>query len=100
MLWYLHLCAIRNVVVTEYRDSATGEMRLNADGSGQFTNVTLHPAVTISGSGDAVAAKALNEEAHRTCFIARSINFPVIVEPVEKNELERSAWLDVFGEDA
>jgi organic hydroperoxide reductase OsmC/OhrA len=82
MLWYLHLCATRNVVVTEYRDSAIGQMQLDPDGSGQFTMVTLHPEVTLSSSSDQHAARAIHEDAHRMCFIARSVNFPVRVEPV------------------
>src|SRR5262245_44686382 len=48
MLWYLHLCAINNITVTNYRDNAEGTMQMNADGSGQFVSVTLNPAVTIS----------------------------------------------------
>lgn len=79
MLWYLHLCADRGIVVTEYRDVATGEMRINAGGSGEFTQVTLAPAVRITNAGDAARAAALHEEAHRLCFIARSVNFPVTV---------------------
>jgi organic hydroperoxide reductase OsmC/OhrA len=80
MLWYLHLCAIGNVVVTGYRDLAVGELHVNADGSGQFTRVALHPEVTISASSDESAARTLHEEAHRLCFIARSVTFPVVVE--------------------
>lgn len=82
MLWYLHLCATRNVVVTQYRDSAVGEMQLNLDGSGQFRSVTLHPEVTISASSDQNIANAAHEDAHHMCFIARSVNFPVRVDPV------------------
>jgi organic hydroperoxide reductase OsmC/OhrA len=56
-------------------------MRTEADGSGRFERVTLHPHVTIAG-GDAEKARALHEDAHRLCFIANSVNFPVEVEPV------------------
>ena len=84
MLWFLHLCADRGVVVTAYRDAPVGEMQLNADGSGQFTRVTLHPQVEIA-DGSRLASLApdhdgvgeLHREAHRLCFIARSVNFPV-----------------------
>ena len=48
MLWYLHLCAINGVVVSTYIDHAVGTMEENSDGSGQFTNVTLHPRVTVA----------------------------------------------------
>lgn len=79
MLWYLHLCATRGIVVTRYTDTPAGELAMNGDGSGQFTHVTLHPQVQIV-EGDAALAATLHEEAHRLCFIARSVNFPVTVE--------------------
>ena len=76
MLAYLHLCAVNDVNVSAYRDSAVGEMRENADGSGEFTRVVLRPKVTIT-SGDAAKAADLHHRAHELCFIARSVNFPV-----------------------
>lgn len=79
MLSYLHLCAVNHIVVTEYRDAASGVMRENPDGSGEFVSVTLKPVVKIA-SGDAAKAQELHHEAHRLCFIARSVNFPVETE--------------------
>ncbi len=81
MLWYLHLCAVNGVVVTRYRDEAEGTMVQDADGGGRFERVTLHPQVTIS-AGDEAKARALHTDAHRLCFIANSLNFPVDVQPV------------------
>jgi organic hydroperoxide reductase OsmC/OhrA len=34
MLWYLHLCATKSVIVTAYEDTAEGQMQTHADGSG------------------------------------------------------------------
>ena len=76
MLAYLHLCAVNGVVVEGYLDEAEGTMRENADGSGEFVKVVLHPTVRISG-GDPEKAMALHDTAHHLCFIARSVNFPV-----------------------
>ncbi len=81
MLWYLHLCADANIVVTAYSDHAEGRMRLTQDGGGRFEEVTLRPAVTLKGRFDAGLARALHERAHHLCFIANSMNFPVNVEP-------------------
>lgn len=81
-LWYLHLCASAGIRVLAYRDAATGVMAENADGSGQFAQVTLRPEVTI-GAGDNVQhARALHAEAARLCFLARSVRFPIKHEPV------------------
>jgi len=79
MLWYLHLCAVKGVIVLDYSDAAIGIMEENADGSGQFTRVELHPVVTVSSESDTLAAQSLHQRAHEFCFIARSVNFPVVV---------------------
>jgi organic hydroperoxide reductase OsmC/OhrA len=86
MLWYLHLCAVNNVVVVEYRDGASGVMRENADGSGEFVSVLLKPAVKISAESDRAKALALHHDAHGFCFVARSVNFPVEVSPEISSE--------------
>jgi organic hydroperoxide reductase OsmC/OhrA len=81
MLWYLHLCAVNGVVVVDYFDDAEGEMEENPDGSGQFTKVILNPRVTVADSSMFSKAQALHEDAHKMCFIARSVNFPVLHQP-------------------
>jgi organic hydroperoxide reductase OsmC/OhrA len=77
MLSYLHACVLANVVVTSYTDDATGTMITEPDGSGRFLEVTLNPRVMISSGCDPVAAERAHQEAHRMCFIANSVNFPV-----------------------
>lgn len=77
MLWYLHLCAVNGLRVLDYRDAAHGVMEEGADGGGRFLGVTLRPRVECAAGGDPAKALALHEEAHRLCFIARSVNFPV-----------------------
>lgn len=76
MLSYLHLCAVAGIVVVAYADAAEGTMRETGDGGGRFTDVVLRPRVTIA-SGDPAQAAGLHEEAHRLCFIASSVDFPV-----------------------
>jgi organic hydroperoxide reductase OsmC/OhrA len=77
MLWYLHLCSANHVTVLDYRDAASGVMEETEDGSGEFVRVVLKPTVKISGDMDRGKALALHGEAHRLCFIARSVKFPV-----------------------
>jgi len=67
--------------VTAYRDDASGVMAVNPNGSGAFTAATLRPRVTLASQSDPVRAQGLHEDAHRHCFIAASVNFPVHVEP-------------------
>jgi organic hydroperoxide reductase OsmC/OhrA len=77
MLAYLHLCADRGIVVTDYRDEAEGEMAEHEDGSGEFKRAILRPQVTITDASRAAEAEDLHSRAHELCFIARSVNFPV-----------------------
>jgi organic hydroperoxide reductase OsmC/OhrA len=77
MLWYLHLCSVNHLTVLDYRDTASGVMEEGDDGSGQFIRVVLRPKVKVSAGADQANALALHSEAHRLCFIARSVRFPI-----------------------
>ena len=84
MLWHLHLCSENGVIVTGYTDEATGIMIETADGGGSFSEVTLHPVVTVSDASMKDKANSLHHEANRLCFIANSVKFPVHHQPVCK----------------
>lgn len=81
MLWFLSRCARKRVVVTAYEDDAVGTMIEHRDGSGEFTVVTLRPTITLAAEADVELLARLHEESHHLCFIARSVNFPVKIEP-------------------
>lgn len=81
MLWYLHLCAVAGVVVTDYKDIATGTMTETNDGGGHFTDVLLNPIVTVADASMITKANELHHEANKFCFIARSCNFPIRHQP-------------------
>lgn len=82
MLWYLHLCADQKIIVESYVDDAAGEMHIAANGIGRFTGITLRPRIKLQDAQTATQAIALHQKAHEFCFIANSLNFPVIVEPL------------------
>lgn len=82
MLSYFHVAVRNGVAVTAYTDAAIGSLRLNRDGSGEFTSVVLHPRVVLADESQRTLADSLHERAHQLCFIARSVNFPVLNEPV------------------
>jgi organic hydroperoxide reductase OsmC/OhrA len=79
-LSYLALAALAGIHVVSYEDAAKGTMA-ETGGAGHFTEVVLHPRVTIAAGADASKARALHEQAHGVCFIAASVNFPVRCEP-------------------
>lgn len=80
MLTYLALCARAKIEVVGYEDDASGTMVMES-GGGRFTEVTLRPRVSVAPGSDLDKARALHEAAHRDCFIASSVNFPVRHEP-------------------
>ena len=89
MLWFLRMAARDGVVVVAYADEAVGTMRVESAGGGQFIEVVLHPRVTIrvpppEAAGDPMTdavLMAMHERSNEHNFIARSINFPVLLEP-------------------
>jgi organic hydroperoxide reductase OsmC/OhrA len=65
-LWYLHLAEVTMV------DNAQ---------RGQFTQIVLRPHVTIRAGGDRDLAEHLHHAAHEKCYVANSVNFPIVCEP-------------------
>ena len=89
MMWLLHLAARDGVAVLGYSDRATGTMRVSGASQGQFQEVVLHPRVVVATDAtlpdgtpvdDEVLAQ-LHREAAEHCFIMRSVNFAVRVQP-------------------
>jgi organic hydroperoxide reductase OsmC/OhrA len=79
MLSYLAECARARIEVIAYEDQASGIMALK-DGRVRFVEVMLAPKVTV-GAGDLGKAEELHAKAHAECFIANSVNFPVLNKP-------------------
>ena len=81
MLWYLHFCSDKKIIVEEYKDNATATMQLDPNGSGKFIEATLHPVIKIKSAANIQLAHDLHEQAHKFCFIANSLNFDVSIKP-------------------
>ncbi|WP_062054835.1 OsmC family protein [Aquimarina longa] len=77
MLWYLHLCSMHKIIVTDYVDNAMGIMEESKNGSGKFKEVILNPIVTVESSEMITKANEIHETANEMCFIANSCNFSV-----------------------
>ena len=76
MLTYLAEAARAGVHVVAYSDEAGGTMQLK-DGRMRFTDVSLRPTLLIAKDSDPALAMRLHEKAHKHCFIANSVNFPI-----------------------
>ncbi|MGY5851465.1 OsmC family protein [Salegentibacter sp. F14] len=81
MLWYLHLCSVNKISVTEYIDNATGRMEETENGSGKFTEIILNPSVKITNANLIDKANELHSEANKMCFIANSCNIKIEHKP-------------------
>lgn len=81
MLWFLHTCTDMGIIITDYRDQPKGEMIEHRDGSGEFTRVILYPKVITATEVAQTTITDLHHQAHQKCFIARSVNFEVLVQP-------------------
>jgi len=77
LLSYLHACVTAGVVVVSYRDRASGVMTEDGRSGGSFTEVLLRPEVTVADASMIDRAERAHDDAHRMCFIANSVNFPV-----------------------
>lgn len=81
MLWYLHFCSVNKIIVEEYVDHATAIMVEEESGKGYFKKVTLNPSVRVKDSTMIAQAIELHKKASEYCFIANSVNFPVLHNP-------------------
>lgn len=85
MLFALSLLSKAGFVVESYEDAAVGTMSKRADGKTALTGVTLRPRVRFLGAvPDADAYARIHHEAHEECYIANSVNFPVLLEPTSE----------------
>ncbi|SOD18984.1 OsmC family protein [Pedobacter xixiisoli] len=78
MMSFLYVCSLHQINVLSYTDSATGTLETDQKGSGRFTEVHLHPVVTIDNPKQIELANSLHQKANKLCFIANSCNFKIL----------------------
>lgn len=85
MLWFLALAARNGFVVDAYRDEPSGVLEPDEVGLPAMTRVILRPQVAFSGEKRPSTARhtALHNDAHRQCFLARSVKTEIRCEPVD-----------------
>lgn len=81
LLWYLHYASDAGIVVIKYEDSPAAKGEVSASGKGKFIQAVLRPHVTVKRGANLMVAERIHEKIHEVCFIARSINFPIKIEP-------------------
>lgn len=79
ILSYLYVAGQAEIEVEKV--TVRGELTLEAGAEGgQITSATLYPEVWVTDAMLLPRARELHDEAHRQCFIARSVNFPITIE--------------------
>jgi len=83
MLWFLDLARQAGLVVESYEDEGVAEMGRVGPGRIGITRITLRPRIAFTGiAPDAGTLDRLHHEAHGRCFIANTLNCPIVVEPL------------------
>jgi len=90
LLSYLAECARFDIRVLDYADRCTATMTFK-DGKMRIVEATLRPQVTISDDSDPDKALALHHDANAVCFIANSVNFPILHEPTVTQASRRTS---------
>ncbi len=82
MLFVLSKLSKAGYIVESYTDPAEAVMHTRADGKTALTMAVLRPKIFFKDrlpSGDEFAR--IHHESHEECYIANSVNFPVVIEP-------------------
>jgi organic hydroperoxide reductase OsmC/OhrA len=84
MLTFLAIAAKSRLIVNSYEDHAVAILDKNAAGKAAVTKTILRPRVVFEASTPVTPEKLneLHDKAHRNCFIANSVNFDVVTEPI------------------
>jgi organic hydroperoxide reductase OsmC/OhrA len=80
MLWFLHLAAKARIDVVAYDDDASALMPQDETPT-RITEITLRPAVTVSGDASEERIRKLVHTAHEHCFVANSLTSSMTIEP-------------------
>lgn len=88
MLFVLHLAAGRGWVVDGYDCTMAGDLVPGEDGLRWMPEARMAPVLTFAGAAPELEAiRALHAEAHRQCFLARSVKTRIRI------DLDRQAAL-------
>lgn len=81
MQQFLELCVSSGVQVEGYVDRAVASLTVGADGAHRISEVVLRPRVIVSSPAQVPVAIALQRAAAEHSVLARSVAFPVRLEP-------------------
>ncbi len=77
-LTFMAVASKSGATVLSYSDRATGRLALK-EGRMRYIEVTLHPRVVLADAAHMARLAVFHDKAHANCFMANSVNFPVII---------------------
>ncbi|MBK8764592.1 MAG: OsmC family protein [Burkholderiaceae bacterium] len=79
-LTFMAVASKSGATVLSYRDSGSGRLAMK-DGRMRYVEVILRPAVELADPVHMARLATFHDKAHANCFMANSVNFPVLVQP-------------------
>jgi len=79
LLTFMSVASKSGATVLSYRDSGSGRLAMK-DGQMRYVEVTLRPQVELADPAHMARLALFHEKAHANCFMANSVNFPVVVQ--------------------
>ncbi len=82
MQTFLELCSSADIEVEKYVDRAVAHLSIDLDGGAWISDVVLKPRIVVGTPEQVPTAIALQRAAREQSLLARSVGFPVRIEPV------------------
>ena len=80
MLTFLAFAQHKGLIFTGYESDAEGTLE-SVEGKYRFTEISLHPHLTLKSQADVELARKILEDAHANCFVSNSITAAVKILP-------------------
>jgi organic hydroperoxide reductase OsmC/OhrA len=82
MLFFIHIASQKGFILESYKDKAEGFMEKNTAGQLAIPRVILRPESVFCGVDvpDKEMITSMHHSAHRSCFIANSVNTQIDIE--------------------
>ncbi len=79
-LTFMAVASKSGATVLSYSDSGSGRLAMK-DGRMRYVEVILRPVVELADPAHMARLATFHDKAHANCFMANSVNFPVLVQP-------------------
>ncbi len=84
LLFFIAICSKKRLTLESYQDNATAYLEKNDEGELVISRVVLRPEVRFAQGVEVEweVIEKIHHQAHKRCFLARSVRSEIILEPV------------------